>query len=453
MAIHLDNSWKGQQETVKTLLAAGADPCRGGGDYEHDPYDVVVRGDFLDLLEILIAFAERKDVDPRTILSDVARFKGKTAVEVAICAASWSVFSYLLTAKLGCLSDVFASGDQNALHISATIGDVRFIDPILAAGVSLTQFTPTGHRPFDFAIISRHYDYARALYEHCSPTDRESILSPDERGFPTFGRLVYSAQTTYRHVIDMEAIRLLDSLGAFSVYFNENTKDTLIRELARTAYSSTRPNSAAFDDGLLRLVVSQTPTELLNQRDEFGFAPLHYMVMNANLAGLALILDHPDVDINIVVQPLPDSNAADALGLQAGNTPLDIAGLKRHSSDSLHAVGGGAREVVAYRANVEGIIALLQEKHAREARGYFFRMMVQDALMVPESLRITYLFPEYAAPGTLWRGPRRWVDDGEKASVWPMRLGGGVDNVADLAMRRGEGEVDHAELGRLAFML
>ncbi|KAK0701424.1 hypothetical protein B0T21DRAFT_417131 [Apiosordaria backusii] len=435
MGIHLEKCGEAQRKTIDALLTAGADPCRGGGDSYPDPYDVAVRGDFLDLLKPLVAFAVGKGVDPKAIFSDVSRFKGKTAIETSICTASWDVFNYLIDAKFCSLDDAFASGDQNALHISATIGDVRFIGPILDAGVSLLEFTSTGYRPFDLAIIARHYDYAQALYEHCSPLDRQKILSADERGFPTFSRLIYSARTCYRHVIDMEAIRLLDVLGAFTIYYNEVTKDTLIRELARTAYSFTRPDSAAFDNSLLKLVISRTAADILNQRDQFGIAPVHYMILNANLPGLALLLGHPDVDINIAAQPPQDGRD---LGLETGDTPLDVAAMMRHSPDPHHTVRGGAREVAAYRANVEGIITLLQQKNAKESRGYFFKMAVKDVLGVPDALKITYMYPERATRAGVWRGPERWVEDAPKAGAWPMKLGEGVDNVVGLSARQDE---------------
>jgi hypothetical protein len=135
------------------------------------------------------------------------------------------------------------------------------------------------------------------------------------------------------------------------------------------------------------------------------------------------------------------------LGFETGDTPLDFAAMMRHSPDARHAVRGGAREVAAYRANVEGIIALLQQRGAKESRGYFMNMMLKGVLGIPDELKITYMYPELGASrGSQWRGAERWVEDGARAGVWPMTLGEGVDNVADLPARQEDGD---DELGRL----
>lgn len=444
MGMHLGNCWQAQQESISTLLAAGADPNLPGMPH-HDAFDVAIRGDLLDSLKKLIAYAEGKGVDPKAIFLDIKRFRGKTAIETSIGSASWNVFNYLLDNKICVLDDASASGDQNILHISATIGDVRFINRILEAGVSLLQFTKTGYRPFDLAIVARNYDYAKALCERLSESDRQKIIGTDDNGFPTFSRLVYAARTSYRQVVDMEAIRLLDSLGALSVYYNEKTQDTLVRELARTAYSYTRPDSATFDNSLLKLMIDRSPVELLNQRDELGIAPLHYMILNANLFGVALLLEHPGVDINITANP-PEGRD---LGFKTDDMPLDFAAQVRHAPDPRHAVRGGSREVAMYRANVEGIINLLQRKGAKESSGYFQTMMLKDILGIPDALKLSYLYSSQAtAQGRRWRGPERWVEDGAQAGIWPMKLGHGVDNVAELV----QPEDDEDELGGLCFV-
>lgn len=292
---HMQGFPEVEQKTIDLLLDAGADPCRYSG--ESDPFDIVIRGDFLNPFKRLVAAVEKKGVDPKTILQDTRRFDGKTALETTICAAGWNIFCFILDNNLGSLDDTFRSGDQNALHISATIGDVRFIDRILKANVSPLLFTRTGYRPFDLAIIAQNLDFARTLYN--SYKDRERFLAEDDRGFSTFSRLVYASRTVYRNVIDMDAIRLVIELGGFTEYYSTVSGESIIRELSKAPYSFTRPDNAAFDVSLLKEVVDRTSAELINETDSDGLAPLHYMVLNANYEGVKAMINNEKVNINV----------------------------------------------------------------------------------------------------------------------------------------------------------
>lgn len=224
------------------------------------------------------------------MLKDTRRFNEKTALKITICAASWNIFSFILGNNLGSLDNTFGSSDQNALYISATIGDVRFVDPILNANVSPVLFTSTGYLPFDLAIVAQNLDFARTLYN--SYEDREKFLAEDDNGFSTFSRLVNTSRTVYRNVINMDAIRLLIELGGFTDYYSMISGESMIRELSKAACSFTRPDNSAFDISLLKEVLDRTSAELINATDRHGLAPLHYMVLNFNYEGIkAMISD------------------------------------------------------------------------------------------------------------------------------------------------------------------
>jgi ankyrin repeat protein len=424
---HMQDFPEAEQKTIDLLLGAGADPSRYSG--ESDPFDIVIRGDFLNAFKRLVAAVEKRGVDPKTILQDTRRFNGKTALETSICTAGWDIFCFILDNNLGSLDDTFRSGDQNALHISASIGDVRFIDPILNADVSPLLFTSTGYRPFDFAIIAQNLDFARTLYN--SYKDREKFLAEDDRGFSTFSRLVYGSRTVYRNVIDMDAIRLIIELGGFTEYYSTVSGDSNIRELSKAPYSFTRPDNVAFDISLLKEVLDRTSAELINETDSHGLAPLHYMVLNSNFEGVKEMIYNEKVDINV-----PAGTPSDITQefLDLGDMPLDICAQVRHSPDPMHVRQGGSREVTRYRRNVEEIITLLLQKGAKESKGYFLQMQLKDAMGIPDFLKIS------SGPfgNQKWYGPQRWIEDSGNAGVWPMKLGHAVDNIQNVTVETEE---------------
>lgn len=155
------------------------------------------------------------------------------------------------------------------------------------------------------------------------------------------------------------------------------------------------------------------------------------MVLNSNYEGVKAMIYNEKVDINVLAGT-PSDTTQEFLDL--GDKPLDICAQIRHSPDPSHVRQGGSREVARYRRNVEEIITLLQQKGAKESKGYFLQMHLKDAMGIPDFLKISSgLYGDRK-----WYGPQRWIEDSANTGVWPMKLGHAVDNIQNVTVETEE---------------
>ena len=120
-------------------------------------------------------------------------------------------------------------------------------------------------------------------------------------GFTLFGAVIGAALTNYRHTVNFTSIRYLESVGAFTFANNIFSHSTIL-DLIVKRYSSLHPDYPAFDHALLEYILSRAPAGVLNQHDEYGLTPLHWMVKRGNFPATTTVLVRPSpqsqIDVN-----------------------------------------------------------------------------------------------------------------------------------------------------------
>jgi ankyrin repeat protein len=428
--IHRGAFEEAKLRTLEVLLKAGANPFRLSAGQLNDPDNVLqvpVVADDLQALKRLVSFGEQHKVDLKAVFEDTARFSGRNAFQRSIYCSSWRVFEYFAQSPYIDLRYTSERG-MTALHAAATNNDPRFIDVLLGLGCDPYARAADGRTPFQSAIFFKAFASASRLLQPdaCTP-ERLFAATPEAcnaAGFTLLGLVVSAALTNYRHAVNFTSIRYLESVGAFTFTNNILHHTTLLDPIAKQ-YSSIRPDYAAFDRALLEYLLSRAPAGVLNQHDEYGLTPLHWMVMRGNLPAITTVLTHPSsqsqIDVNVeTLEARPTSLNAQPAKVRSnpGQTALNLAFLRRHQIPNF-IKQGGQRELRQWGLRTEAIIEALQAAGAamgsESSEHEQLEAMGANVVHPGDDLLGSLLVPVL--------GQRFRAESSSRSGAWPLRLG------------------------------
>jgi ankyrin repeat protein/serine/threonine protein kinase len=372
-----------QRYIMRLLLDDGLDPTSIILE-NFTPLSEAIRVDRLDDVKMMIEYLQIRVFDLASLLDDPRFFQGCTAIQRCVYNGQIDMMEYLL-GLTACNLDIVFKYNGTCLHTAASQNDPRYAEILLRHGANPLLRKGDRSSPFDSAVIYGNIGTAKVLIPDALKTE---LLSAQNTGFTSFGKVLSAALTTHRNITTMASILFMKEIDAVDFIINTTHGSSAFHTVLQFP-ASLRKDYAAFERDVLEFLLSCfSGAEYIDYPDpKTGFSPLHSAVFRCNLDAVHLLID-AGADVNAETSaPAASGTWSDS---PEGQTALDMTTWRRRR-DPKYMLEAGARELAGWRASLEKITDLLRKNGAKSGS----RAPFWDSLetQIPEIVSVSHIGP------------------------------------------------------------